>query len=195
MATTTTIFRQGQFPPHTTPAIMAEPSEQEKACYYLGLPSSPRLVARSDFTEVRWALTMEDEHPDLEFITNIGTHDINKKYDASLQQQIILSLSAVDWTSIDVVRIGTNCSTEDPVILWVAVEPGSLSFQQGFKVACQCRAILLQVGLDIHCEIREATVQSAAAGAPDGKQLLSPAASALLPHLYPDGSQRPSSLS
>jgi hypothetical protein len=138
---------------------------------------------------------MEDEHLDLKFITNIGAHDIIKKYDASLQQQIILSLSAVDWTSIDVVRIGTNCSIEDPVILWIAVVAGSLSFQEGFKVACHCRAILLQVGLDIHCEIREATVQSAAAGASEGKQLLSPAASALLPHLYPDGSQRPSSLS
>lgn len=63
-------------------------------------------------------------------------------------------------------------------------------------MACHCRAILLQVGLDIHCEVREATVQSAAAGGgPEGKQPLSPAASALLPHLYPDGSQRPSSLS
>ena len=152
-------------------------------------------MARSDFTQVSWALTMEDEHPVLKFITNVGTHDIIAKYDASLQEQIILSLNAVDWTSIDVVRIGTNCSIGDPVILWIAVVAGSLSFQQGFKVACHCRALLLQAGLDIHCEIREATVQSAAAGAPEGQQLLSPAASALLPHLYPDGSQRPSSLS
>jgi len=131
---------------------------------------------------------MEDEHPDLKFITNIGAHDIIEKSNASLQQQISLSLSAVDWTSIDVVRISTNCSIEDPVIPWIAVVAGSLSFQKGFKVACHYRAILLQAGLDIHREIREATVQSTAAGAPEGKALLSPAiTSALLPHLYPNG--------
>lgn len=75
---------------------------------------------------------MEDEHPDLKFITNTGAHDIiKKKYNTSLQQQIILALSAVDWTSIDVVRISTNDTCLPKLGPPNPLPPPSLPFSPG----------------------------------------------------------------
>jgi len=101
----------------------------------------------------------EDNHPVRKTIRNIGNkdvvQDIRDKYEP---KKIIACLVDTDWTSIDVVRIGTNGDTSDPIILWVGVKPGSLSWVKGIEVACHCRRVLLEAGLDIHCEIRESSV-------------------------------------
>jgi len=76
--------------------------------------------------------------------------------------KIIACLVDIDWTTIDMVRIGTQVDTSDPIILWVGVAPGSLSWQQGVEIACCCRKVLLKAGLDIHCEIRESIVKRTA---------------------------------
>ncbi|GAB1312089.1 hypothetical protein MFIFM68171_02299 [Madurella fahalii] len=143
-------------------ATAAEPSEEEKAHYYHGLPSIPRLVARSNFT-TSWAPMWEDNHPVRKTISIIGKQDvvqnIRDKYEP---ENIIPCLADIDWTTIDMVRIGTKGNTSDPIILWVGVKPGSLSWEKGIEVACCCRTVLLEAGLDIHCEIRESNVQRAA---------------------------------
>jgi hypothetical protein len=116
-------------------------------------------VARSNFA-TPWSQESSDGWVDRKFISNIGkldiTQDILAKYDPD---QIIACLGNVDWTTIDVIRIGTQHSTSDPIILWVGVVPGSLSWQEGVKIACRCRKVLLEAGLDIHCEIRESIVK------------------------------------
>ena len=72
----------------------------------------------------------------------------------------------MDWTTIDVIRIGTEQTTLDLIILEVGVVPGSLSWQEGDKVACRCRKVLLEAGLDIHCEIRESIVKRTVSAIP-----------------------------
>jgi hypothetical protein len=85
--------------------------------------------------------------------------DIHNKYNP---EKVIACLADIDWTTIDMVRIGTEGNTSDPIILWVGVKPGSLSWEKGVEVACCCREVLLTAGLEIHCEIRESIVQRAA---------------------------------
>ncbi|KAK0618846.1 hypothetical protein B0T14DRAFT_565755 [Immersiella caudata] len=143
---------------------MAEPSEpleQEKNEYYFGLPSKPRLVARSNFA-TPWSLEWCENYVVRKAISVIGeqhvAQDILDKYDPS-KITTCLGESMVDWTTIDVIRIGTEHSTSDPIVLWVGVLPGSLSWQEGVEVACRCRRLLLEAGLDMHCEIRESVVK------------------------------------
>ncbi|KAK0611149.1 hypothetical protein B0T14DRAFT_500309 [Immersiella caudata] len=150
-------------------ADMVEPSEEEKILYYYGLPSRPRLVARSNFANL-WTQEWEDNHLIPKFIGPIGkpdvVQDIRHKYDPD---KIIDCLIGIDWTTIDMVRIGTLFNTSDPIILWVGVTPGSLSWQQGVKAARCCRKVLLKAGLDIHCEIRESIVKRTASVIPSQK--------------------------
>lgn len=114
-----------------------------------------------------WSQEWEDNHLVSKFISPIGkpevVQDIRLKYDPD---KIIACLVDIDWTTIDMVRIGTQVDTSDPIILWVGVTPGSLSWQQGVEIACCCRKVLLEAGLDIHCEIRESIVKRTASVIP-----------------------------
>lgn len=157
-----------------------QPPELEKQLYYQGLPSRPQLVARSNFS-VSWQPEFEDEHPKLKYISNVGSHDILNKYDTALREKIITRLGSTEWTSIDVVRIGYSGSHADPVILWIGVAPGSLASQTGLEIALGCRSELMHAGLNVHCEIREATVESLAAVS-------------VIPHQDAEGADRPISL-
>ncbi|KAK3364223.1 hypothetical protein B0T25DRAFT_576540 [Lasiosphaeria hispida] len=161
-------------------ALNSEPPELEKQLYYHGLPSCPQLVARSNFL-ASWQPEFEDEHPKIKHISNVGSHDIVNKYDASLRDKIITRLGSTEWTSIDVVRIGYSGSHADPVILWIGVAPGSLASQTGLEIALGCRSELRRAGLHVHCEIREAMVKSLAAVT-------------VIPHQDPEGVDRPISL-
>ncbi|ORY56374.1 uncharacterized protein BCR38DRAFT_490674 [Pseudomassariella vexata] len=141
---------------------LTTPSEQERSQYYYGLPSQPKLVARSNFHEMPWAPIVQGQHLLRKRITNIGSgHPLVTKYNADLQHRLIGVLSSTKWTSIDVVRIGYDDDNKDqkPVVLWVAVEPESLDPGLGLQLAEQCRAALSHAGVEnVHCEIREATV-------------------------------------
>lgn len=69
----------------------------------------------------------------------------------------------VNYTSVDPVRIGIVDESDAPVIIWVRVEPGSLSSERGIEVAVGLRAFLLEYGIeDVHVEIRESVVTSLA---------------------------------
>lgn len=69
----------------------------------------------------------------------------------------------VHYTSIDPVRIGIVNESAAPVIIWVGVEPGSLSAKRGLEVAVGLRAFLLENGIeDVHVEIRESVVTALA---------------------------------
>lgn len=50
-----------------------------------------------------------------------------------------------------------------PVVLWVGVEPGSLTSEKGLEIANGCQAELVKAGvIDVHCEIRETNVTCSA---------------------------------
>lgn len=129
----------------------------------MGLPSKPRLVGRSNYPATPWSQAWSDGYVVRKAISVIGkphvVQDILTKYDPA---KIINCLADIDWTTIDVVRIGTQHSTSDPIILWVGVVPGSLSWHKGVEVTYRCRSVLLKAGLDIHCEIRESIVKRTA---------------------------------
>ncbi|GAB1318438.1 hypothetical protein MFIFM68171_08648 [Madurella fahalii] len=148
--------------PRYTMAAITEPSDVEKELYYYGLPSCPRLVARSDFLTVPWAPRIEDEFTVTKELKNVGSHEIVDIYDSSLRDKIVSRLDSTEWTSIDVVRIGYFGSSFYPVILWIGVTPGSLTSQEGLDIALGCRSELTRAGLDVHCEIREAAVTTLA---------------------------------
>jgi hypothetical protein len=68
----------------------------------------------------------------------------------------------VKWTSVDVVRIGNAEEGMQfaPVILWIGVEPASLSGRDGVAVAFKCREILVEHDItDVDVEIRESVVR------------------------------------
>lgn len=65
----------------------------------------------------------------------------------------------VEWTSLDVVRIGDADEWFAPVILWIGVSPASLSGHDGLDVAYKCRKLLVEHDItDVDVEIRESIV-------------------------------------
>ncbi|RFU79633.1 hypothetical protein TARUN_2606 [Trichoderma arundinaceum] len=146
----------------------APPSAEESELYYYGLPSCPRLVARSSthiwqnpqmpgFTTFTGTLNMYPKslrpagrHPLLHQLWNNAT--------SSLRVQIVEAVSAAsDWTAIDILRVGLNKEFYPTLLL--AVKPDSLSWSRGHAIALRCKAILEDHGIhDVHCEIRESVV-------------------------------------
>lgn len=79
-----------------------------------------------------------------------------------MSQEIIehLESNRVSWTSIDIVRIGYEEDSVRPVILWIGVQPESLSIEEGNRVARSCKQILVKSGIiDVDVEMRESVVR------------------------------------
>ena len=77
----------------------------------------------------------------------------------------------VNWLCTDVVRIANVEDSSGPVSIWIGVEPGTLSFEDGGVVVLKCREVLDTYhvqGVDI--EIRESRIIR-----PAGRKFLSPA--------------------
>ena len=143
-------------PLSTTPPLPSPPRERERELYYSGLGSGPTLVARSS-TFVWEEKSGLAAHPKKKQLKNIGNHPISRQWDRLAQAIItILDLKAINWTSIDAVRIGYDNEYAFPIV-WIGVQPKSLGGEDGLKIALQCKQLLDDDGLyDVHCEIREA---------------------------------------
>ncbi len=105
-----------------------------------------------------------DQHPILKSISNVGSsHLIVHKISPALYDQLHACFGSKKYNCIDVVRIGYSGSQNDPVVVWIGVDPDSLQPREGLDIALACRRVIQNAGLDdVHCEIREATVQSLA---------------------------------
>ncbi|RPD77930.1 hypothetical protein L226DRAFT_551669 [Lentinus tigrinus ALCF2SS1-7] len=147
--------------------------------YYAGLPSQPVLVAR---TGPPWfpptgpeAYTVQKE------LRSFGDHRIRTVWETELAPKVIdlLDSKAVLWTSLDVVGIieVEKSPARAPIVLWIGVQPVSLSREDGRAVAVACKDILVKEFeiTDVEVEIRESVVTRAA-----GPKLLSP------PEFYSD---------
>lgn len=139
-----------------------EPTQQERDLYYHGIPSRPKLVARS--SPEPWVLVQSEwSGPRRKAMYAVGDHPIvaiwNDDASTSLRAQVIdlLSKRDVNWHAIDVLRIGYREAPNDaPVVVFISVERDSLTWERGHAVAVQCRLLLLQYELsDVHCEIKE----------------------------------------
>lgn len=128
-------------------------SDAEAENYYAGLPSSPRLVARTSTTP--WNGYMKPKQ--LGVVTD---HKLNTVWEDNVAFRIHTCLDemGVQWTSTDVVLIGV-VGESAPVVLWIGVSPQTLASEDGNTAASKCLGILKEFEInDVHVEIRESSV-------------------------------------
>lgn len=136
------------FSPSESASSHRGPLSKEAQFYYAGLPSSPLLVGRSSTTP--WeAPRGAEEYNKRKLLGTVGRHPIKDVWEDNLSRRVVEHLNSkeVAWTSIDVVRISYVEELFRPVILWIGVQPQSLSVDNGTKVARSCQEILIQFGI------------------------------------------------
>lgn len=146
----------------TTPPV--PPSPEEQRGYYYGLLSWPRLVARSSTTP--WVRKRDGEYTLRKSLGLVGrNHPIIDQwidYTGPLRQHINAILRGIDWTDLDLLRIGydrsywTREEFEQPVTLMITVRKDSTSWVHAYAVAMACRAVIVECGIhDVHVEVRQ----------------------------------------
>jgi hypothetical protein len=146
--------------------VSSTTSELEAQLYYDGLPSKPRLIAR---TGPSWeAPSGPEAYPRLKELKIPGNHGIFEVWEDNLAFKVhaILDQNDVDWSSTEIVRIGYVDEPSGNVILWIGVwrpdrRRGStpLSYDIAINVALKCKKLLEQYGImDIDVELRESDI-------------------------------------
>ena len=139
------------------------PSAEEAQHRYCGLPSHPLFIARSSHDI--WIMPTSMEYIQPKELRRVGEHPLTDIWEGNVDiaMHSYLVEHEVQYTSLDPVRIGTIHEAAAPVIIWVGVEPGSLSAMRGIEVAVGLRTFLLQNNIDdVHIEIRESVVSRSA---------------------------------
>ena len=147
--------------------------------YYAGLPSSPRLLARTSTTP--WE---KPNGPEADVkrkqLGAVFNHKLGTVWEDNLAFKIhdCLDDLGVKWTSTDVIRIGTAKNSTDPVILWIGVEPRALTSEDANTAAFRCLGLLEEFDItDVDVELRESSVSWLA-----GPKLLAPISSDATAH-------------
>jgi len=139
----------------SSPLPPGVPSLEESKLYYYGLPSQPRLVARTTTTPWEASALAKELRP-------IGDHKgLKEAWQNDFPKQLfdLLGERKIEWTSIDIIRIARAGDAHAPAILWLGVMPESLSGEEGVELAIKCKKLLLERGIsDVDCEIRETKV-------------------------------------
>ena len=134
-------------------------SELEARSYYAGLPSKPVLVYRTSTTP--WRQPIGDEvYRELKELRPVFNHKIATVWNTLGQELSDCLLSAgVTCTSIDLVRFAKVEQPAGPPVVWVGVEPGSLSGKDAHTAAVGCKEILGSYEItDVEIEFRESRV-------------------------------------
>lgn len=103
-------------------------------------------------------------------LRTVGNQVIKDVWEGCLSCEITKHLESlkVVWTSVDVVQISYVEESLHPVILWIGIQPETLSVEDGTELACSCWEIIIQCGIiDVDVEIRESLVNTL-----DGSKLL-----------------------
>lgn len=143
-----------------------KPDEDERTYYYYGLAGLPRLVART--SDHRW--TKQQHITGWDYLCQIPKRyapvyqeKIISKWTEDVSLAIIEALNLCSWSYFFPIRIGLQNiifrrgSPEVPTVLHIAVEPGSLEWEEGITVALECRGILQNFQIfDVEVEICEA---------------------------------------
>ncbi len=128
--------------------------------YYMGLPSKPSLIATTRPCPYGEPTGLEAYSVPKE-LRKLGDHPLAAAWESGLAAQLCraLTVSNVNWTSLDALRIVENNELSGPAIVWIGVEFGALSFEEGREVALNCRKFIDEHGInDYHVEIRESRV-------------------------------------
>lgn len=156
------------------------PSEEEQQRYYYGLPSQPKLVARSSTTPWR---PQQDQWPIGKLLDPVGKHKIVGLWNDStgpLRRDILNAVAYLNWTAIDILRIGYERKNEltgeifdHPVTLFISVGEDSTPWPLGHATVMQCFRILQQYGIiDVNVEMKESRVTPFASHPPASPILL-----------------------
>ncbi|CUS06788.1 unnamed protein product [Tuber aestivum] len=143
-------------------AVFSRPpiSSMEANLYYYGLYSRPVLVARTSTT--LWKPPVcPPGYPSIKWVRTVGNHPLGNIWEGNLALQIhkILESRGVKWTSTDVARIGLVEEFLPPVIVWIGVQPGTVSREDGHAVAMACKGLLVENQIyNVEVEIRESVV-------------------------------------
>ncbi|EPE07922.1 hypothetical protein F503_00644 [Ophiostoma piceae UAMH 11346] len=148
--------------------LLQPPSSDEAKAYYRGLPSMPRLVGRTSAGIVPCPPPLPQPLPNhftspTKLLGPVGRHCILECWETTVREKILHALGNLDWTTVDVVRIGYDNVPvlERPVVVWVGV---ANTAHQWNPTVCEalrgCRKVLDQAGLlDVECEIRVSEVR------------------------------------
>ncbi|UPL03485.1 hypothetical protein LCI18_014419 [Fusarium solani-melongenae] len=145
------------------------PGPEEQEHYYFGLYSRPKLVARSSRKPWSWQY---DGWSIKKRLGTVGEHAIIEPWndsESSLRRQILQAVQELDWTAIDVLRIGyerknneTGEEFDNPVTLLISVKIGSGDFEDAYDAVVTCCQILESHELgDVQVEIKESEVARA----------------------------------
>ncbi|KAF4999194.1 hypothetical protein FGRMN_2653 [Fusarium graminum] len=149
------------------------PSEDEARYYYSGLLGYPRLIAR---TGREWVPLYDDPvclragHFVPKTVDPVGQHEIVSHWGphSVMRQQIIEVLVDIDWTIIDILRIGYTRQARwfnhddgpepaKPVTLLISVRPNTTTWNAGIAVVLTCRDVLRLHGIqDVEVDMMEA---------------------------------------
>jgi hypothetical protein len=152
------------FQQHLTMTNITDPlfvvTEALSKVYYKGLPSEPRLIATTKPGPFENP-TGPEAYSVLKELRELGDHPLANAWDHGLADRLRRSLNTmrVNWTSLDALRIVEVGESSGPAIVWIGVEFGALSFEEGSVVALECRTLIDGYGIhDYHVEIRESRV-------------------------------------
>ena len=140
-------------------------SDAEAQYYYYGLPSGAPLVARTRSSPTPWE---KPTGPQADWKRKrLGVADGHRMGEIwnDLAPKIcdILGEGQVEWTSIDVVRIGyrdDEHGNPEPVVLWIGIKPDTqVSYKVHYNTAFQCKKLLMDHDIvDVEVEMRESEV-------------------------------------
>ncbi|KAI0290308.1 hypothetical protein BC826DRAFT_1106543 [Russula brevipes] len=155
------------------PALRPHVSDLEAMLYYRGLPSKPRLIARTG-SPWPWEAPTDpeapsgpDAYPPLRELRFPGEHKIHEIWEDNLAFKVhaIRDQAGVDWSSTEIVRIGDAGNTRDggDLTLWIGVwdwrirrRPAPLAYDVAIDAAFKCKALLLEHGIeDVDVEMRD----------------------------------------
>ncbi|KAF4595900.1 hypothetical protein GQ602_001513 [Ophiocordyceps camponoti-floridani] len=139
----------------------------ESRGYYRGLPSRPKLIARTDQLSRPWHVPAhEHDWHDKELDTISASHPIVGKWNDegshSLRQQVldVLERNMIDWTAVDILQLRDRgeCHVECHVVLFVSVSASSTSGELGRTIANEVKLVLCYHKLDdVECEVKESS--------------------------------------
>jgi len=133
-------------------------SAVEAEHYYHGLPSKPRLIARTGASwdppsgPEAYLRSKELRVPEHEALMELWEDNL------AIMVHDILNQNQVDWSSTDIVRIAHVDEPDGNLILWIGVWT-SLPYEVGIEVALQCKRLLVDHGImDLDVELRESNI-------------------------------------
>jgi len=145
--------------PQASPPPRVSPAEAEH--YYNGLPSKPRLIAR---TGAPWYPPLgPGAYLRVKELRIPGQHKLLDLWEDNLALKVhdILDQNEVNWSSTDIVRISYVDDPCGDLILWIGVRscPTPLCYDVGIDIALQCKRLLLDCHIeDVDIELRESDI-------------------------------------